>query len=303
MKHAPLRAHGPSFSQLAFGTWRLFDDPETATPDGLIKRLRLCLDLGITTIDTAEIYGLYRVEELLGQALALDPSVRAQVQIVTKAGIYVPCEFHPNRKTAFYNSTAERLVKSAEKSLRFLGVDALDLFLVHRPDWLTSPAETGAGLDALIKSGKARSVGVSNFTPGQCRALQAHCTAPITTNQVQFNPFHLDPIFDGTFDLCAETHARPMAWSPLGGGRLFKGDDAAAERVRATMDDLAAKYNGATHDQLAYAWALTHGAAPLVITGTNQPDRLRLAAASTAIDLNREDWYALTEAARGAKIP
>jgi len=303
MQRLRLTPSGPELSRLCLGTWRLRDEPAAATPQGFLTLLKTALDLGMTTIDTAEIYGLYRVEEIIGQALALDAGVKARVQIVTKAGIYVPCEFHPERKTAFYNTSAGRLVKSAEKSLRLLGVETLDAFLVHRPDWLTRHEDTADGLNRLLKAGKIRAAGVSNYTPAQFRALAAFTDTPLVTNQVQFSPFCMDPVGDGTFDQCQELGRHPMAWSPTGGGRLFKSDDEAGARVRRVMDGLAGKYGGAGADALCYAWILAHGAAPLVVTGTNKPERLRSLAAGTGIVLEREDWYAIAEAARGKRIP
>ena len=303
MQRLQLASTSPEFSRLAFGTWRLLDDADACSPQGLLARLKACLDLGITTLDTAEIYGRYRVEEAIGAALALDAGVRTKMEIVSKAGIYVPCEFHPDRKTAFYNASAERLVKSVEKSLRFLGVEALDLFLVHRPDWLTRHEDTAAGLNRLLRDGKIRSAGVSNYTPAQFRALSQFMEQPLVTNQVQFSPFCTDPIFDGTFDQCQELRVHPMSWSPTGGGRLFKESDAAALRLRAVMAALSAKYGGASPDALCYAWILAHPSAPLVVTGTNKIARLQSLASGEAITLEREDWYALTEAARGDGIP
>ncbi len=303
MQRLRLSSSCPEFSRLAFGTWRLLADPETATPAGLLDRLKACLDLGITTIDTAEIYGLYKVEELIGEALRLDPGVKARMEIISKAGIYVPCDFHPDRKTAFYNAGPDRQVKSVEKSLRFLGVEALDLFLVHRPDWFTRAEDTAAGLNRLLRDGKIRAAGVSNYTPSQFIALQAFMEVSLTTNQVQFSPFCLDPVFDGTFDQCQQFSIHPMAWSPTGGGRLFRDDDATAVRLHSVMAGLSEKYGHATSDQLCYAWILAHPAGPMAVTGTNKIDRLQSLARSTGISLEREDWYALTEAARGARIP
>jgi predicted oxidoreductase len=225
------------------------------------------------------------------------------VEIVTKAGIYVPCEFHPDRRTAHYNATAARLVKSAEKSLRLLGVERLDVFLIHRPDWLTPAEETAAGLEQLLREGKIRAAGVSNYTPPQFRALQSCMGAPLVTNQVQFSPFCMEPVFDGTFDQCQELRLHPMAWSPTGGGRLFKEEDETGQRLRAAMAALSDKYGGATADQLCCAWILAHPSRPLAVTGTNRVDRLRSFAGGEGIVLEREDWYAITGAARGRRIP
>ena len=304
MQRVALSAEGPEFSRLVYGTWRFLDDPASSSPSAVLERFKACLDLGITTIDTAEIYGLYRVEELIGQALALDPGVKAKLQVVTKCGIYVPCEFHPERQVAFYNATAQRLIKSAEKSLRFLGVETLDLLLVHRPDWLTSVDETAEGLNRLLQEGKIRSAGVSNYSASQFEALSSRMVKPLVTNQVEFSLLHMDPIYDGVFDQCQRLCVKPMAWSPLAGGRMMSGStESAVARLQAKAEKLSSKYDNATLDQLAYAWILAHPAQPLPVIGSNKIDRVRAVARSAEIKLDREDWYALWEAAKGHSIP
>ena len=304
MQRVSLSPNGPEFSRLVYGTWRLLDEPAVASPSSILERLKACLDLGITTLDTAEIYGLYRVEEALGQALALDPSLRSRFEIVTKCGIYVPCDFHPDRRTAFYNVTAARIVKSTEKSLRFLGVDSLDLLLVHRPDWLTSIDETAEGLNQLLRAGKIRAAGVSNYNVHQFEALNSRLDQPLVTNQVEFSLLHMDPIFDGVADQCQRLRIKPMAWSPLGGGRLMDGSgDPASARLHAKAAELAPKYGHASLDQLAYAWLLAHPSQPLPVIGTNKIDRIQSVAQAADIQLEREDWYALWEAAKGHSIP
>ena len=294
---------GPIFSQLVYGTWRVLDDSASATPQNMVARLHKCIELGITTIDTAEIYGLYRVEEFLGQALKLDSALRNKLEIVTKSGIYVPCEFHPDRKTAFYNASAERLIKSAEKSLRFMDIDHIDLLLVHRPDWLTSAEETATGLNKLLKDGKIRAAGVSNYNVHQFDLLNSLMDQPLATNQVEFHLLHMDPIYDGVFDQCQKQRVKPMAWSPLAGGRLMDPANEAGQRLRKAAEGLSAKYGGASLDQLAYAWILAHPSAPLPVIGTNKIERLESAAQAAAIKLEREDWYALWTAAKGCGIP
>lgn len=299
----PIAANGPTFSRLIYGTWRVLDDASTATPDNLLTRLHACLELGITTLDTAEIYGLYKVEEFIGETLRREPGLREKFEIVTKAGIYVPCEFHPDRKTAHYNASAARLVKSAEKSLRLLGTDRIDLFLVHRPDWLTSADETAEGLNKLMREGKILHAGVSNYNIHQVELLNARLDRPLVTNQIEFSLLHMAPIYDGTADQCQRLGMRPMAWSPLAQGRLMSLEDSATVRIHAKAAELTDKYGGASLDQLAYAWILAHPSQPLPIIGTNKLDRLQSTAKSTSIQLEREDWYALWEAAQGQQIP
>jgi predicted oxidoreductase len=298
-----LTKNGPAFSQIAFGTWRVLDDPATCTPQELLRRLHVCLELGITTIDTAEIYGGYRVEELLGEALRLEPGLRSRFQIVSKCGIYVPNPFHPERVTAFYNATAQRVVKSVEKSLRFLATDFLDLLLIHRPDWLTSIDSTAEGLNALLASGKIRAAGVSNYSPSQFEALNSRMQTPLATNQVEFSLLHMDPITDGVFDQAQRLQFRPMAWSPLARAALMDQTDEAARRIHAACARLSPKYGNASVDQLAYAWILAHPAGPIPILGTHKVERMRAAARAATLSLEREDWYALWTAAKGQSIP
>lgn len=296
-----LSPNGPEFSRLVYGTWRVLDDGSSLQE--LNRRLNRCADLGMTTIDTAEIYGLYEVEEALGKALALSPGLRDRLEIVTKAGIYVPNKYHPERRTAFYNATGARLIKSLEKSLRFLGTDRVDLFLVHRPDWLTSADDTASGLNQLVREGKIASAGVSNYSVTQYDLLNSRLDQPLVTNQVEFHLLHMDPVYDGVFDQCQKLEVRPMAWSPLAGGRLFDATNEAARRLAAEAARLGDKYDGATLEQLAYAWILAHPAQALPVIGTNKVERIESAAQSSRIQLEREDWYALWEAAKGQQIP
>jgi predicted oxidoreductase len=295
--------NGPEFSRLVFGTWRVLDDPFAASTSHLLRCLHQCLDLGITTLDTAEIYGLYRVEEALGQAFKKEPGLRDKFEIVTKSGIYVPCEFHPERRTAFYNAEAARLVKSAEKSLRLMGIEHIDLLLVHRPDWLTSADDTATGLNDLVRSGKVRSAGVSNYNVHQFELLNSRMEKPLVTNQVELSLLAMDAIDDGTLDQCQRLRIQPMAWSPLAGGRLLDQANDAGQRLRKAAVGLSEKYSNATLDQLAYAWIMAHPSAPLPVIGTCKPERIVQTAKAAEIKLEREDWYALWTAAKGHGIP
>ncbi|MEN9676292.1 MAG: hypothetical protein RIS76_2188 [Verrucomicrobiota bacterium] len=301
MKRSALSASGPEFSRMVYGTWRLLDTKPTVQE--INRRLHACLELGITTLDTAEIYGLYEVEQALGAALALSPGLRDKFEIVTKAGIYVPCSHHPNRRTAHYNATAPRLLKSLEKSLHFLGTDHVELFLVHRPDWLTRADETAGGLNELLHRGKIRAAGVSNYSASQFDLLNARLERPLVTNQIEFHLLHPEPINDGTLHQCEKLGVLPMAWSPLAGGRIFDPSNPAAARLAEAAKSMSARYGGATLEQLAYAWILAHPSHPLPVIGTNKLDRLQSAAQADALVLEREDWYALWEAAQGRQIP
>ncbi len=301
MKRIKLSKTGPEFSRMVYGTWRLL----ASKPDAqeINRRLHACVELGITTIDTAEIYGRYTVEEALGAALALSPGLRDKLEIVTKAGIYVPNDYHPERRTAHYNASGARLIKSLDKSMRLLGTDHVELFLVHRPDWLTRADDTAAGLNELMRSGKIKSAGVSNFSASQFDLLNGVMEQPLVTNQIEFNLLHMEPILDGTLHQCEKLGIVPMAWSPLAGGRLFNAEEPAAARLAEAAKEMAERTHGATLEQLAYAWIMAHPSQPLPVIGTNKLERIQSAAKAVDIVLQREDWYALWQAAQGRKVP
>ena len=301
MQRVKLTNKGSEFSRMVYGTWRILATKPTAQE--INRRLNVCVDLGITTIDTAEIYGLYEVEKALGEALALTPGLRDKLEIVTKAGIYVPCKYHPERSTAHYNATGARLIKSLDKSLRWLGTDRIDLFLVHRPDWMTRADDTAGGLNLLLRDGKIRAAGVSNFSASQFDLLSASMEQQLATNQIEFNLMHMEPITDGTLHQCERLGVLPMAWSPLAGGKLFDPANPAAQRLAAAAASMAARYGGATLEQLAYAWVLAHPSRPMPVIGTNKIERIQSAAQAESIALGREDWCALWEAAQGHKVP
>lgn len=257
----------------------------------------------MTTLDTAEIYGGYEVEEVLGAALALSPGLRDQLQIVTKAGIYVPTPRHPERRTAFYDASSERMKKSLAKSLRLLRTDRVDVLLVHRPDWLTSASDTASGLNELLRNGTILHAGVSNYSAAQFELLNQHMDRSLVTNQVEFHLLHMEPITDGVFAQCEGLGVVPMAWSPLSQGRIFDPTAPEAVRLRAAAAAMSARYDGATLEELAFAWILAHPARPLPIVGSGRIERIERAARAASISLGREDWYALWEAAQGRPIP
>jgi len=301
MTRTKISPNGPEFSRLVYGTWRLLDDGPA--PQAINRRLHRCVELGITTIDTAEIYGLYEVEAALGRALALSPGLRDKLELVTKAGIYIPHQGSPGRRVGFYDATAAQIGRSVEASLRLMRTDHVELFLVHRPDWLTSIDDTAAGLNGLVRDGKIRSAGVSNYSAAQFAALNSRMQQPLATNQVEFHLLHMEPIYDGTLDQCQQHHVQPMAWSPLAGGRLFDKNSEPAARLAAAAAEMSAKYAGASLEQLAYAWILAHPSRPLPVIGTNRIDRIESAARAADITLAREDWYALWVAAKGHGVP
>lgn len=299
----PISPNGPTVSQIVFGTWRLLDGDSPHTSKDTIERLELCLELGITTIDTAEIYGLYSVESAIGAAFKQQPGLRDQFQLISKCGIDVPSDEKKSVTLPHYNASASNLVHCTEKSLQLLNTDHLDILLVHRPDWFSSADDTASGLNQLIAEGKILHSGVSNYNPSQLDLLNERVEHQLVTNQIEFSLMSPAALDDGTLTQCEQLRIRPMAWSPLGGGRLFDKNNQAAQRIRSCMDELRPKYNDAADDALAFAWVMAHPSNPLTILGSNQAKRIRSAAQAAEIKMNRQDWYALWQAAHGYSVP
>lgn len=280
---------------LALGQWRFTGD-DVAAADALVSA---AVDLGYNLIDTADVYGLDwggtgfgSCEALLGKVFAADPALRERLVLATKGGILPPTP---------YDSGREYLVSAVEASLRRLQTDVIDLYQIHRPDMLTHPAEVAATLTSLRESGKIREVGVSNHTAAQTRALAAHLPFPLVSVQPEYSAAHLDPLFDGTFDLAMETGAVPLVWSPLAGGRLATGDGVRPELL-AVLDRLAGEH-ATDRATVAMAFALAHPARPVAIVGTQQASRLETTRRALDIALTRADVYAIIQASIGAPLP
>ncbi len=303
MQRVTLAEGGPTFSRLAYGVWRLADDPVGTSVARVQEKIEACLGEGITTFDHADIYGDYRCEGLFGQALKATPALRGRMEIVTKCGINAP---GPNRSWAhvkYYDASAVALEQCVDRSLRELGTDYIDLLLIHRPDWLTRAEDTAAGLNRLIATGKIRRAGVSNYSVHQFDLLNAMVDRPLLTNQVEVSLLQTRALYDGTLDQCERHHVHPMAWSPLAGGRFFDKKDIVAGRVRAHLESLLPKYGATGIEQLALAWVLALPSRPIAIIGSNDPARIRSAARADEITLDRQDWYALWTTAAGVPVP
>jgi predicted oxidoreductase len=297
-----LSPDGPEVSALAYGAWRLADDAEGTSVARVRQKIDACLESGVTTFDHADIYGGYTCEGVFGRALADAPALRDRMEIVTKCGINVPAGNRPGVRVNHYDVTAAAIERCVDRSLRELRTDRIDVLLVHRPDWLTSAEETAHGLMAVVKAGKVRSVGVSNYSTHQFALLARFLGQTPVTNQVEINLLRMDAIYDGTLDQCQGADVHPMAWSPLAGGRLFSNADADARRAHAALERIGREYE-TTAEQLAIAWVAALPSRPQVVIGTNQPERIRSAVRGMQIKVQRQHWYELWEAAQGRSIP
>jgi predicted oxidoreductase len=291
------RADGPALSRIVAGMWRMSE--WDMAPQQRLAFIEQCLELGVTSFDHADIYGGYGVEALFGEALALKPALRERMQIVSKCGIKLLSPNRPGHTIQHYDTTAAHITASVENSLRQLRTDYLDLLLIHRPDPLMDFDEMAATFTRLRGEGKVKHFGVSNFSRHQFEALNRRIA--LATNQVEFSPLHLAPMFDETFDGLQDLGVAPMIWSPLGGGRLFSGGDAAGERLRAVIQQVADEVQR-PFASVVFAWIMQLPCKPVPLTGSGRIAAIEEAVQATQFTLSRQQWFEILRAARGHEV-
>lgn len=286
------------FSRLVYGMWRLGDDVDTS-PDHIHAKIEACLEQGITTIDQADIYGDYGTEELLGTCLKQTPSLRDSIEIITKCGIVAPVGRYADRNIKHYDTGRQHIEMSVDTSLKLMGIEQIDLLLIHRPDPFMNHIETGGVLDELVASGKVRAVGVSNFTPFDWRLLQSAMTNQLVTNQVELSVIATKSFVNGDIAHLQELGVHPMAWSPLGGGAIF--DDHTSAIITALKR--TARRDDVEPAAVAIAWLLAHPSGILPILGTNNIQRIRSLKDVFSVSMDRETWYMIYTASLGSEVP
>ncbi len=300
-------------SRLAYGCWRIAstgniqEDLKTAR-----AAILAAIESGYTLFDHADIYCKGRAESAFGEVLRENPSLRKKILIATKCGIRLADE--PPGSPQRYDFTAEHIIRSCEQSLKRLHTERIDLFQLHRPDWLMEVEEVAIAFASLHKNGKVREFGVSNFKPSQVgllqRALQQKLEKNLVTNQVEVSLAQLTTFEDGTLDQCQALNITPLAWSPLAGGLLgdgatdlLPGQKGYKPAPIITALDAIAVDRGTTRVAIALAWLLKHPTRMIPIIGSIKPDRIRAAATAAEIELTRDEWYRLLIAARGEPLP
>ena len=281
------------FSVPVLGMWRI----NTLTRRQLDQLIRSAVDHNITSFDHADIYGDYSCEEFFGSWMADNRHLREDMKLISKCGINLLSEKYPNRQVKHYDTSKKHIIGSVDASLQKLRTDYLDLLLIHRPDPLMQPDEVAEAFDGLLRQGKVKSFGVSNFSPTQFDLLQQACDMPLVTNQIEVSLVNSLSMFDGTLDHLMFNGCQPMAWSPLGGQDRIR--DVVADSF---YQEMANKY-GVTIGDLFLAWLMQHPAAIIPVIGTMNPERVATASRMADMDLEREDWFALLEKARGFRVP
>lgn len=284
-------------SSVAWGMWRLAEGGRTVADAA--RLVHTALDTGIDFLDTADIYGFNGTsgfgdaEAMLGGVLAAEPALRHRMVLATKGGILPPLP---------YDQSTPYLKSAIDASLKRLRTDRVDLWQVHRPDILAHPQEVARTLDDAVAAGKIRTLGVSNFTLHQIAALDSFLGHKLVSTQPEISPLRIACFENGELDQAMTLGLLPLAWSPLGGGRLAQ-PESDRDRAIASALDRIANAQGVSRSVAAYSWLMAHPAGIVPIVGSQQPERIQEAAKALNVTWSREDWYAVLVAARGERLP
>lgn len=284
-------------SRIIQGFWRLAD--WDFTTEQLAAFMEGCLERGVTTFDTAEVYGNTECEKQLGRVFAGRPDLRSRLQLVSKAGIYQTKI--QGRTFGYYNTTYDRLMQSCKEALQRLHCEYLDLYLIHREDPCMDPYETARALKDMKKQGLIREAGVSNFDPFKFDALQHAMEKTLVTNQIEWNPVCFEHFESGMMDLLTKERIHPMIWSPLAGGRLFTSEEAVYRNAREKIEEIAQRHQ-TEPAVIIYAWLMYHPVGALPISGSNRLDRLDLAIRALDVKLEHFEWYEIYTASGQKKL-
>jgi predicted oxidoreductase len=296
-----MHADGPEVSRMVSGFWRL--DEWGLSDQELLTWLKESLEIGITTFDHADNYGDYTNETRFGSALKLEPSLREKMELVSMCNIMLLSRKFPDRTVKHYNTSYEHIIQSAENSLKNLNTDYLDLMLINRPDPLMNVDEAAAAFAELVKSGKVRAVGVSNFSTTQFELLQSRLDIPLVTNQLECSVMDMFPMHNGVFDQCQMLGIAPMVWSPLAGGVIFRPDTERERMLHNRLMAVGEEMGGLEIDTVAISWLIRHPVRMIPMLGTRNIERLKSAVKGLTTEMTRQQWFRIWEASMGHEVP
>ena len=314
MKTITLGQTGMECSRLAYGCWRVtgvinhppIDDEHTKKGK---EAIAAAYEAGYTLFDLADIYSDGLVEEVFGHALKDIPDMRENILITTKCGILK--KGNPENEAPYrYDLSRKHILRSCETSLKRMGIDCIDLYQLHRPDYLMEPEEIASAFEELKEGGKAREFGVSNFTVDQLNHLQAACPMKLVCNQVEISLLHHDALNNGSLDHYQRNNITPLAWSPLAQGKLgstypisLRNPNHSHEQALRDALQIVARLEECSRTAVALAWLIRHPAGIVPIIGSTNPEHIRDATKAADLRLSREEWYRLMEAAAGKQLP
>lgn len=315
----PLNAHFPDIGPLVYGCMALGGDwgggPITEADIAQAHAaVEAALEIGVKLFDHADIYRRGKAETVFGMLMKRDPGLRAKVKLQSKCGIRFADDQHVGR----FDLSAEHIERSVDGILARLGVEQLDILLLHRPDALIEPIEVAQAFGKLKAAGKVAHLGVSNMHASQMRWLQLALSEPIVVNQLELSLAKLDAIdvgttfndrqaannpggiaWAGTLEYAQQHGVQLQAWGSLAQGRF---NDPAASKGAAAVHEIAEAHR-TTPNAILLAWLLRHPAGIQPVIGSGNADRIRACADATKIQLSREEWYRLYVTARGQALP
>lgn len=305
MKYINLLPGSVKASQVALGCMRI----GSLSPAEADAYLHTALEYGYNYFDHADCYGSGKCEEVFGEALKRDPALRDRIILQTKCAIH----------DGMYDFSKKHIVSSVEGSLKRLGVEKIDVLLLHRPDILMEPEEVAAAFDELEQSGKVGSFGVSNHSPAQIELLQRTVKQKLIINQMQLSITNATMLSSGANvnldnhdgvnrdgylrDYCRLKGITIQPWSPLQHGFIagsFLGNEKFAS-LNQTIGEVAEAY-GVTDTGIAIAWLLRLPEKMQPIVGSVNLKRLKDIADAADITLSAADWYKIYRAA-GYTLP
>ena len=282
------------------------------------RALDACLEAGINVFDHADIYTRGKAEQVFGEVLKQRPGLRQQLIIQSKCAIRFADELGPGR----YDWSRDWIMASVEGSLKRLGIEQLDILLLHRPDPLMVPEEIAAVVDTLASSGKVRHFGVSNMHVHQLDFLRQYLPRPLLVNQLEMSLGNLDWLNEGVnagssagqfhhfapgmLEYARRHHIQLQAWGCLAKG-IYSGAELAGQppavvQAANLVAQLAAAYE-VSREAIVLAWLMRHPAGIQPVIGTTQAARITACAGAQRVFLSREHWYQLYVAARGERLP
>ena len=302
MRTRTLGSNGPAVGAIGLGCMGMTYAYTTGGQDDAtsIAVLHRALDLGVTLIDTADVYGPFTNEELVGRAMR---ERRGDAVLATKVGLAIDAPGTPPRR----DGRPEHVREGIDASLRRLGVDHVDLYQLHRVDPDVPLEESWGAMAETVAAGKARAIGMSEV--GVAELERAQAVHPVASVQSELSLWTRGPITEGVLDWCREHGAAFLPFAPLGRGFLtgtitaatFAADDFRSRNPRFTQEAVAgnqrlveivcevAARRGATPGQVALAWILAQGDAVIPIPGTKRLAYLEENAAAADLDLTKDD--------------
>lgn len=283
------------------------------------RLVECALAAGINLFDHADIYARGKSEAVFGEVLKAEPGLRERMVLQTKCGIRFP-DTPQAGAPGRYDFSFDHIVASVDGSLARLGIEQIDILLLHRPDPLMEPDEVARAFEAVHRAGKVRYFGVSNFSASQMALLQASLDQPLVVNQLEISLLHPHLINEGvgvnqtgytyagttgTLDYCRLHGIRVQAWTPVSRGKIFSPPADAPANVAAVAEAIAelATAHSTTKEAIALGWLLRHPAGIQPVVGTTSVERLQDCCQADGVTMSREAWYTLFTAARGQAVP